>query len=231
MSYSDRSVRGSTPASASSRALNPSTSPMNPALKYQQSRVPEDANLETLSQRLAADLRRHVKRLGTPAPLTAEWFDNVESLQHIGNIAVMEQRLPQAHAASATLWERDDLTVRYMLEEGKLNVTLRAVVNHRNFLRRRAEFEAAVTATANYHKVDRAVVESRVKTCEKCTGQGPPHSAGGAAASTRALNPRVLSYAATYDVASDIWRALARGSCCGAASARWRACRRRTCRC
>jgi hypothetical protein len=157
---------------------------MNPALKYQQSGPEPDTNMETLSQRLAADLRKHVKRLGTPAPVTAEWFDNVESLQHIGNIAVMEQRLPQSHAASATLWERDDLTVRYMLEEGKLNVTLRAMVNHRNFLRRRTEFEAAVTATANYHKVDRAVVESRVKTCEKCTGQGGArHTAAGGAAS------------------------------------------------
>jgi hypothetical protein len=35
----------------------------------------------------------------------------------------------------------------------------------------RREFEEKVTATANYHKVERAVVESRVRTCEKCTGQ------------------------------------------------------------
>lgn len=84
-----------------------------------------DQAMETLSQRLASDLRRQIKRLGTPSLLTAEWFEVVEALQHITNIAVMEQRLPQKHGEDATLWERDDLTVRYMLEEGKLNVTLR----------------------------------------------------------------------------------------------------------
>ena len=101
--------------------------------------------------------------------LTAEWFSVVEALQHIANIAIMEERLPKADD-DATLWERDDLTVRYMLEEGKLNVTLRAVVNHRNFLRRRREFEEKVVATANYHKVDRAVVESRRGHVDSLTG-------------------------------------------------------------
>ena len=84
-----------------------------------------DRSMETLSQRLATDLRRQIKRLGTPAVLSVEWFDVVEALQHIANIAVMEEKLPRKQGENATLWEREDLTVRYMLEEGKLNVTLR----------------------------------------------------------------------------------------------------------
>ena len=44
-------------------------------------------------------------------------------------------------------------------------------MNHRNFLRRRREYEEKVTATANHHRVDRAAVESRIRTAEKCTGQ------------------------------------------------------------
>ena len=88
------------------------------------------------------------------------WFQNRTCLSSTQLATPTTRRLPQKHGDDATLWERDDLTVRYMLEEGKLNVTLRAIVNHRNFLRRRREYEEKVTATANYHKA-RSVVHSR----------------------------------------------------------------------
>lgn len=54
---------------------------------------------------------------------TADWVASCDSLQHIANIALMEHKLPRED--SSTLWENDDLTVRYMLEEGKLNLCLR----------------------------------------------------------------------------------------------------------
>lgn len=50
----------------------------------------------------------------------------VDSLVHISNIAMMEHRLPRNEVDSnTTLWEGDELTVRFMLEEGKLNLCLR----------------------------------------------------------------------------------------------------------
>jgi hypothetical protein len=50
----------------------------------------------------------------------------VDSLVHISNIALMEHRLPRTES-DTTLWEGDELTVRFMLEEGKLNLCLRLI--------------------------------------------------------------------------------------------------------
>ena len=57
-----------------------------------------------------------------------EWLSMVDSLQHISSIAVMEQKLPQqAGGGEMTLWDKDDMAVRMVLEEGKLNMCLRVL--------------------------------------------------------------------------------------------------------
>eukprot|EP00966_Prymnesium_polylepis_P007470 171624-Prymnesium_polylepis.1 len=48
----------------------------------------------------------------------------VESLAHLANIALMEHRLP-SKVSEQTLWEGEQLTVRFLLEEGKLNLCVR----------------------------------------------------------------------------------------------------------
>ena len=84
----------------------------------------EGDTLDDLSQKLAVDLRKHVRQLDSHKIFTKEWLAMIDSLVHISNIAMMEQRLPRGENDS-TLWEGDDLTVRFMLEEGKLNLCLR----------------------------------------------------------------------------------------------------------
>jgi hypothetical protein len=60
--------------------------------------------------------------------MSKEWLAMVESLQHISSIAVMEQKLPkQAGQDVMTLWDKDDMAVRMVLEEGKLNMCLRVL--------------------------------------------------------------------------------------------------------
>jgi len=84
----------------------------------------EPDTLDDLSKKLAVDLRKHVRRLDAYPIFTADWLSMVDSLVHISNIAMMEHRLPR-NEADSTLWEGDELTVRFMLEEGKLNLCLR----------------------------------------------------------------------------------------------------------
>ena len=48
----------------------------------------------------------------------------VDTVAHIANVAAMEDKLPNKREES-TLWEGDELTVRFLLEEGKLNLCLR----------------------------------------------------------------------------------------------------------
>lgn len=84
----------------------------------------DTTSLDDLSRKLAVDLRKHVKRLDSFPPYTKEWLGLVDSLLHISNIAMMEHKLPRDND-DATLWEGDELTVRFLLEEGKLNLCLR----------------------------------------------------------------------------------------------------------
>ena len=98
------------------------------AAAYAQSGDSQAATLESLSKKLSDDLRRHIKTLGSFALMGKEWLSMVDSLQHISSIAVMEQKLPkQAGGDDMTLWDKDDMAVRMVLEEGKLNMCLRVL--------------------------------------------------------------------------------------------------------
>ena len=66
----------------------------------------------------------------TPNP-NQEWLGLTDSLQHIANVALMEHRLPR-DSEDSTLWEGEELTVRYMLEEGKLNLCLRLMEEYKS---------------------------------------------------------------------------------------------------
>ena len=44
----------------------------------------------------------------------------VDSLKHVAQVATMEHKIPRE--GDQTLWEGDELTVRFLLEEGKLNL-------------------------------------------------------------------------------------------------------------
>ena len=85
----------------------------------------EEDTLNDLSKKLAGDLRTHVRRLEPAATFSKPWLQMIDSIQHIASIAQMEHRLPRE--GDATLWENDELTVRFLLEEGKLNLCLRQI--------------------------------------------------------------------------------------------------------
>ena len=97
----------------------------------------------------------------------------VDSLVHISNIAQMEHRLPRS--GDGTLWEGDELTVRFLLEEGKLNLCLRLM---HEFCRRMegllqaperyAAFLAETAAAAELP--DTGTLEQRLLTFEQGMG-------------------------------------------------------------
>jgi len=81
--------------------------------------------VDDLSRKLAVDLRKHVRKLDAHEPLQRDWNEMIDSLHHVANIAGMEHRSLGPASENSTLWEGDDLTVRFLLEEGKLNLCLR----------------------------------------------------------------------------------------------------------
>lgn len=83
---------------------------------------------EELTRKLATDLRKFVRKIEMHKAFTRPWAGMIDSVIHVANIAKMEHRHDNVSAES-TLWEGDDLTVRFLLEEGKLNLCLRLMVD------------------------------------------------------------------------------------------------------
>ena len=113
----------------------------------------QGSSLDDLSRKLAVDLRKHVRKLDHYPPYTKDWLGLSEALLHISNIALMEHRVPREGGDDdSTLWEGDELTVRFLLEEGKLNLCLRLMHEYKlkqaELRPKGGEYDAFLGATA-----------------------------------------------------------------------------------
>jgi len=96
------------------------------------------------------------------------WLHLQDKLVYITDVAMREQRLPRK-ADSGTLWDRDELTVRFLLEEGKLNLCLRLMVEYSQFTRV-SGFSATVQQAAADLGVERKIIESKLESFEHAMG-------------------------------------------------------------
>lgn len=60
-----------------------------------------------------------------------EWLLITDTIENISRIAEMDSKRKPKKEGS--LWERDELCVRYIIEEGKLNMLLRMMNDFKNF--------------------------------------------------------------------------------------------------
>ncbi|KAF1777224.1 hypothetical protein GQ600_23001 [Phytophthora cactorum] len=125
-------------------------------------------SFEELSAKLTADLRNHVRFMADYPVLSDDWIQMAEQINRIGNITEMERQLPKKHGA--TLWECEEIALRwvassilaalrsadrvcqllsssYLLEDGKLNLCLRNLVDYNNYLKRMIERGPVKTET------------------------------------------------------------------------------------
>ena len=157
----------------------------------------DDARREdTLRARVRGDLRRNVRDLASTSsrgPLSGEWFVACNALSRVAEYCVLEMRSAPSskHAPDATLWERDDaIAPRFVLEEGKLNVVIRALSelcvftgvgggeesssSTREDVGGRAgsglSLDDAVTSAAYNHRVDETVVRENLREFERAGG-------------------------------------------------------------
>jgi hypothetical protein len=91
-----------------------------------------------------------------------------DKLVYVTDVAMREQRLPRK-ADAGTLWDRDELTVRFLLEEGKLNLCLRLMVEYSQFTRSPG-YSATVQQVASEMAVDKKVIENRLQNFEHAMG-------------------------------------------------------------
>ena len=106
--------------------------------------------------RAEQELRRRVQAIQPTPSFTAEWFEMLEvstcgrragsgglttnqALVHVTETAQLQRKAPNPKAgdvagisgATPTLWDKETVAVRLLLEEGKLNVCLRLLYRHR----------------------------------------------------------------------------------------------------
>lgn len=93
----------------------------------------DNDNLEELSNRLTQDLRAHIRYLNDYPIFSVEWNQMAQGLGRIGNICEMEAKMPKKNE-NETLWDGEEVALRYILEDGKLNLCLRELVKFQEFM-------------------------------------------------------------------------------------------------
>mmetsp|Transcript_19544 Transcript_19544/g.38689 ORF Transcript_19544/g.38689 Transcript_19544/m.38689 type:complete len:341 (-) Transcript_19544:217-1239(-) len=152
---------------------------MNRAGKYVKTDDP-NASREERMTRLKFELREHIRFLTDFEILSVDWLKMAESLHQIANVAFMETHLPpsdsnpllmQGKKTTGTLWdqERDELAVRILLEEGKLNLILRILHKYKQ-MTRSDQFDALVQATVQKFNSDVGTVMERCRVFEQSLG-------------------------------------------------------------
>ena len=130
--------------------------------------------------RLKTELREHIRFLSDYELLSSDWLRMAESLHQIANVAFMETSLPlqednpllqSGKKGQGTLWdqEKDELAVRILLEEGKLNLVLRVLHRYREAARQ-PNWQQTLQATADRFKSDVKTVSERCRVFEQSVG-------------------------------------------------------------
>mmetsp|Transcript_8399 Transcript_8399/g.20908 ORF Transcript_8399/g.20908 Transcript_8399/m.20908 type:complete len:298 (+) Transcript_8399:194-1087(+) len=123
----------------------------------------------------AVDLRKTVKQISPHTLFSSKWFAMLGSLQHVTDTALVEQKAKEGSGGEVlkTLWERNELTIRYLLEEGKLNLCLRLMIDFKSMQRKEmfADALAAAKAAEPQHAFDDLpTIKVKAALYEQCLG-------------------------------------------------------------
>lgn len=89
----------------------------------------EVQELEELATKLTLDLQAQLHLIRLTPVLSTEWRQMAELCGRIAHVADVESRLD----SSGTIWEGDELALRFLMEDSKLNVCLRLLVEYREY--------------------------------------------------------------------------------------------------
>lgn len=131
--------------------------------------------------RLKFELREHIRFLSDYEIMSKDWLRMAESLHQIANVAFMETHLPPSETnpllqkgkkGTGTLWdqERDELAVRILLEEGKLNLALRILHKFKELSRNTEAYTTKLKETKEQYNSDMVTVTDRCRVFEQSLG-------------------------------------------------------------
>ena len=70
--------------------------------------------------------------LGNYEIMTPAWLEMSETFSRLANVSEMELSIAPSKENS-TLWESEEQAIRYLIEDGKLNLCLRLMVEYKNY--------------------------------------------------------------------------------------------------
>ena len=87
------------------------------------------SGLGDLSMKLAEDLRADVKTLTLGAPiLSPNWTQTARVIARVASISDTERALAEEAGVESTLWEGEELALRFVLDEGKSKIVLMLLI-------------------------------------------------------------------------------------------------------
>eukprot|EP01033_Poteriospumella_lacustris_P009517 gene9517-6820_t len=84
-------------------------------------------DLDTIGDKLAQDLRKSIRTLDHYPILSDPWIEMAEIFGRVAHISTVESSLPSSKQ-DATLWETEEQALRFLLEDGKLNLCVRILI-------------------------------------------------------------------------------------------------------
>lgn len=85
-------------------------------------------SLYRLSEKLTQDLRKSIRLIGSCDILSPEWIEIAEIFERIAQVSDLESKL-SSEKNDKTLWETEEQSLRFLLEDGKLNISLQSLID------------------------------------------------------------------------------------------------------
>jgi hypothetical protein len=108
---------------------------MSKETSYLKSGPPEDNEVEDLVSRLNSDLRQAIRRIDLHEVLSPRWLEMTETFGRIASISEVESKLAAPKDQKGTLWETEEQALRHILEDGKLGICFRCLVEFKRYQR------------------------------------------------------------------------------------------------
>ena len=113
--------------------------------------------LEDIVSRLGSELRAKIRTLGNHPLYSEAWCEMAEVFGRIASISDIEISLSAASKSDGTLWETEEQALRYLVEDGKLNLCLRQMIEFKrqqkeNLLMDKIQTEYLATKCEQFEK-------------------------------------------------------------------------------
>lgn len=125
-------------------------------------------SVEKLTNRFAQELRTQIRRITNVSIFSKEWLTIADVLEHVSKVAVMEAK--NSKKKEGSLWERDEFTVRFIIEEGKLNFLLRSLTSFKTLQYSIREGKVDLEQHSKALKMDINMLNSKLTKYEQSLG-------------------------------------------------------------